>query len=78
MVTLYVLRSNHCKRRYVGITKNLPRRLSEHENHQTRGGQQLGGVASYRHHGFQLSETRGNIGGGERDQVVETEGFDAM
>jgi predicted GIY-YIG superfamily endonuclease len=41
-VTLYVLRSLEQGRRYVGITKDLPRRLEEHRRRTSKGSQQLG------------------------------------
>jgi putative endonuclease len=37
MITVYVLCGK--KRRYVGITNNLARRLAEHHSGQTKGGQ---------------------------------------
>jgi putative endonuclease len=42
MVTLYVLRSKVSAKRYVGITNNLKRRLTEHRRSLTKGGQILG------------------------------------
>jgi len=41
MVILYVLKGEYGKR-YVGITNDLSRRLKEHQNGQTKGGQILG------------------------------------
>jgi putative endonuclease len=41
MITVYVL-SGETGTRYVGITNNLPRRLSEHHAHRSKGGQLLG------------------------------------
>ena len=41
MVYVYVLRGVSGKR-YVGITNNLERRLSEHANHHSKGSQILG------------------------------------
>ena len=40
MVTLYVLKGTTGKR-YVGITNNLGRRLSEHRSKRTKAGQSL-------------------------------------
>jgi putative endonuclease len=42
VVTLYVLKATTGKR-YVGITNNLPRRLEEHRNKVSKGGQILHG-----------------------------------
>jgi putative endonuclease len=36
MVTVYVLRSQSTMQHYVGITKNLPRRLEEHNQGRNR------------------------------------------
>ena len=44
MVFLYVLQGVNGKR-YVGITNNLQRRLSEHRTHHSKGGQLLGEFA---------------------------------
>jgi len=44
-VTVYVLRSEHGGKRYVGITNNLPKRLREHAARRTKGGQILEGFA---------------------------------
>ena len=41
MITLYVLKGKMGKR-YVGITKNISRRLREHREKATKGGQLLG------------------------------------
>ncbi|MBD3169920.1 MAG: GIY-YIG nuclease family protein [candidate division Zixibacteria bacterium] len=41
MVTLYVLKG-HSGKRYVGITNNLSRRLSEHRSKSSKGGQIIG------------------------------------
>ncbi len=41
MITLYVLKGK-TEKRYVGITNNLSRRLREHQNKETKGGQILG------------------------------------
>jgi predicted GIY-YIG superfamily endonuclease len=41
VVTLYVLKGKRGKR-YVGITNNLPRRLHEHREKATKGGQIIG------------------------------------
>lgn len=41
MITVYVLAGNNGKR-YVGITNNLERRLSEHRSGGTKGGQIIG------------------------------------
>ena len=38
MITVYVLRGSK-RKRYVGITNNLPRRLDEHSSGQTKTGQ---------------------------------------
>ncbi len=40
MVTVYVLQGR--KRRYVGITNDLARRLAEHRSGRTKGGQVIG------------------------------------
>jgi predicted GIY-YIG superfamily endonuclease len=40
-IVLYVLRSPADERRYVGITKNLVRRLGEHRRKQSRGSERL-------------------------------------
>jgi putative endonuclease len=40
MITLYVLKGKNDKR-YVGITKDLSRRLKEHRSKNTQGGQLL-------------------------------------
>ena len=40
MVTVYVLQGK--KKRYVGITNNLDRRLAEHMSGSTKGGQIIG------------------------------------
>jgi len=40
MVTVYVLQEK--KKRYVGITNNLDRRLVEHRSGSTKGGQIIG------------------------------------
>jgi putative endonuclease len=42
MVTLYVLRSKANAKRYVGITNNLERRLTEHRRGSGKSGQILG------------------------------------
>ena len=41
-VTLYVLKSCDTRKRYVGITRDLPRRLQEHRGRDTKAGQLLG------------------------------------
>jgi putative endonuclease len=41
MVTLYVLKGDNGKR-YVGITNDLNRRLQEHRNKGSKGGQVIG------------------------------------
>ncbi len=41
MIFVYVLRGQDGKR-YVGITNNIERRLSEHRAHHSKGGQLLG------------------------------------
>ena len=41
MVTLYVLKGETDKR-YVGITKDLSRRIKEHRSQRSKGGQLLG------------------------------------
>ena len=41
-IVLYVLRGRTNSRRYVGITNDLPRRLSEHRSRRSKGGQMLG------------------------------------
>ena len=43
MVYLYVIQSGVNNKRYVGITNNLNRRLLEHKNKTTKGGQILKG-----------------------------------
>jgi putative endonuclease len=42
MITLYVFEGVAVRKRYVGITEDLPRRLIEHRNGKTKGGQILG------------------------------------
>ena len=42
MIKLYVLRSIENRRRYVGITDNLARRLTEHRRSSSTVGRQLG------------------------------------
>jgi putative endonuclease len=42
VITVYVLRSIGNRRRYVGITENLPRRLTEHRKHSSTVGKLLG------------------------------------
>ena len=42
MITLYVLESTGNGKRYVGITNDLERRLSEHRAKCSKGGQILG------------------------------------
>ena len=44
LITLYVLKGKSGKR-YVGITNNLPRRLSEHRSNKSKGGQLLDGFS---------------------------------
>ena len=39
MITVYVLRG---KKRYIGITNNLKRRLAEHRNKLSKGSQVIG------------------------------------
>lgn len=39
---VYVIRSLRSARRYVGITKDLDSRLSDHRRGRSKGGQQLG------------------------------------
>ncbi|UCH20999.1 MAG: GIY-YIG nuclease family protein [Deltaproteobacteria bacterium] len=41
MITLYVLKGKNGKR-YVGITNDLTRRLSEHRSYKTKGSQVIG------------------------------------
>ena len=41
-VTLYVLKSKASRRRYVGITNDLPRRLREHASRSTHAGRLIG------------------------------------
>jgi putative endonuclease len=41
MITLYVLKGNSGKR-YIGITNDLNRRISEHRSKKTKGSQVLG------------------------------------
>ena len=41
MITVYVLKG-HTGKRYVGITNNLSRRIKEHQNKNSKGGQILG------------------------------------
>ncbi len=40
-ITVYVLRSRHDGKRYVGITNDLQRRLAEHRSGNTKAGQLL-------------------------------------
>lgn len=42
MVYVYVLEGVDTGKRYVGITNNLYRRLTEHRSKRTKGGQLLG------------------------------------
>jgi putative endonuclease len=42
MITVYVLEGMAVRKRYVGITEDLSRRLVEHRNGSTKGGQILG------------------------------------
>jgi len=42
MVYVYVLEGINTEKRYVGITNNLGRRLTEHRSKQTKGGQVIG------------------------------------
>jgi len=42
-IIVYVLRNPSSGLRYPGITADLKRRLAEHANQETKGGQQLGG-----------------------------------
>ena len=42
MITLYVLEGLSTRRRYVGITNNLERRLSEHKNGTSHSGRLIG------------------------------------
>ena len=42
MITLYVIEGLATGRRYVGITNNLERRLSEHENGASQSGRLIG------------------------------------
>jgi len=42
MITLYVIQSKVTRKRYVGITNNIQRRLAEHRRGNTKGGQILG------------------------------------
>ena len=42
MIYVYVLRSRQNGKRYVGITNNLERRVTEHRQGSTKGGQALG------------------------------------
>ena len=42
MVTLYVIQGRESGKRYIGITNDLRRRLSEHRSGRTKGGQILG------------------------------------
>ena len=42
MITVYVLQGASNGKRYVGITKDLERRLAEHRGGGTKGGQLLG------------------------------------
>lgn len=42
IISLYVLRSEENGKRYVGITNNLARRLNEHRQRTSKGGQILG------------------------------------
>jgi len=41
-ITTYVLESIDSRKRYVGITNNLPQRLAEHGSRRTKAGQLLG------------------------------------
>jgi putative endonuclease len=41
-VTLYIIRGLSTGKKYIGITNNLQRRLSEHRNGGTKGGQIIG------------------------------------
>jgi putative endonuclease len=45
VIKVYVLRSVENRRRYVGITDNLPRRLTEHGRPSSTVGRQLGPFA---------------------------------
>ena len=42
MITIYVIAGILSGKRYVGITNNIKRRLSQHRSGATKGGQQLG------------------------------------
>jgi putative endonuclease len=42
MITVYVLQGSRNRKRYVGITNDLPRRLAEHRSGRTKGGQVIG------------------------------------
>jgi putative endonuclease len=42
MIIVYVLESTDARKRYVGITNDLERRLKEHQSKATKGGQLLG------------------------------------
>lgn len=42
MITVYVIQSFGNGKRYVGITNDLDRRLQDHREKKTKGGQQLG------------------------------------
>jgi putative endonuclease len=42
MISVYVLEGKGAAKRYVGITNNLPRRLSEHRSGESKAGQILG------------------------------------
>ena len=41
-VTLYIIRGISSRKNYVGITNDLKRRLNEHRNGTTKGGQLIG------------------------------------
>ena len=41
-IFLYIIRGISSGKNYVGITKNLERRLKEHRSGQTKGGQVIG------------------------------------
>jgi putative endonuclease len=42
MITLYILKSTHNNKRYIGITNNIDRRIQDHKAKHSKGSQILG------------------------------------